>query len=87
MLSIPGPFPCPEVGAAVYIRLAEDILTPQSVQETCPSQAQFKAWLSLNTQAKKINLVSSAITSGKTSRANKGKLLIFFGIIKLLHIA
>ena len=48
---MPGPHLCPEVSAAVYIRLAEDVLTPQSVQETCLSQVQFKAWLSLNTKA------------------------------------
>ena len=49
-LLIPGSCLCPEVGAAVYISLAEDVLTPQSVQETCPSQVQFKAQLSLNNQ-------------------------------------
>ena len=49
-LLIPGPCLCPEVGATVYIRQAEDVLTPQSVQETCLSQAQFKAQLSLNTK-------------------------------------
>ena len=57
-LLIPEPCLCPEFGTAIYIRPAEDVSTPQSVQETCLGQVWFKAQLRLDSD----NMFLPAIT-------------------------